>query len=131
MSPIATTSATAFGTARSSAAAAAIPAAARDDAKQLAQALRAGDLPAAREAYVSLAQQAPDGTTLQPGSPFAQLGKALAQGDIDAAKTAFGDMLRGAAGRTPPQPPSTGPIRPEPSTSSTGGTAGGTLNVVV
>lgn len=129
MSQITAASATAFSATRS--AAAAIPAAAREGTKQLAQALRAGDLPAAREAYVGLAQQAPEGTTLQPGSPFAQLGKALAQGDIDAAKTAFGELLRGAVGRTPPQPPSTGPIRPEPSTSSTGGMAGGTLNVVV
>lgn len=110
---------------------AAVPQAVKDDVKALGQALRADDLQAARGAFVELAKQAPEGATLQPGSPFAELGKSLAQGDVAAAKTAFASMVRSQI-----EKPSTGPIKPEqpislpPTVSSTGGSAGGTLNAV-
>lgn len=108
---------------------AAAPAAVREDVKALGKALRGGDLPAARAAYVDLVKQAPEDAQLQPGSPFAALGKALAKGDMDAAKTAFAAALRGAAGQSPPIKVDA-PISLAPTVSSTGGSAGGTLNAV-
>lgn len=107
----------------------AVPAPVREDVKALGKALRGDDLPAARAAYVDLVKQAPEGAQFQPGSPFAELGKALVQGDMDTAKAAFAAALRGAAGQSPPikvEPA----ISLAPTVSSTGGSAGGTLNAV-
>lgn len=109
-----------------------VPQAVKDDVKALGKALRDGDVTAARQAYVDLAKQAPEGATLQPGSPFATLGKALATGDVAAAKTAFSNLVRGQIDK----PATTDPVKPEqpvslpPTVSSTGGSAGGTLNAV-
>jgi len=113
-----------------------VPQGVKDDVKALAKALRSGDLPAARQAYVDLAKQAPEGATLQPGSAFATLGKALAGGDVAAAKTAFASLLRGQIDKPADKPATTDPVKPEPpvslppTVSSTGGSAGSTLNAV-
>jgi hypothetical protein len=98
--------------------------------KQLSQALSQGDLEGAKQAYVSMARNAPDGATWNPDGPFAQLGKALRAGDVDAAQGAFTEMVQAARDRSPGTvpPPSTIPVPPVVS-STTGGIAGGTLNV--
>jgi len=108
-----------------------VPQAVRDDVKALGKALRSDDLASAREAYVDLVKQAPEGSSFQPGSPFAELGKALAKGDVEAAKTSFSAMIQAKLGGA-----TTDPVKPEapislaPTVSSTGGSAGGTLNAV-
>src|SRR5205085_1354305 len=55
--------------------------------RQLGQALRAGDIDAAKQAYASVVRNAPEGASWNPDGPFAQLGKALADGDVDTAKS--------------------------------------------
>ena len=125
-----TSSMTALSAARTNLAG--VPQGVRDGVKALGQALRAEDLPAAREAYVSLVKQAPEGASFQPGSAFADLGKALVKGDVDGAKTAFTGMVKAQLGRPstiPVQPPQV-PAAQQPVVSSTGGSAGGTLNAV-
>jgi hypothetical protein len=99
----------------------------RDAFKPLAQALRAGDLTAARSAYADIVKQAPEGATFKPGSPFAEMGKALLQGDVDAAKVDFRAMVKGALTQPPIVSP---PPAPAPVSSSTGGVAGSLLNTV-
>lgn len=69
----------------------------RSDFKNLRQALRAGDLDAAKKAYGAIVRNAPDGATWKPGSPFAQVGKALATGDMAAAKSAYAAMVKSHA----------------------------------
>ncbi|HEY2559964.1 MAG TPA: hypothetical protein VGI48_09690 [Caldimonas sp.] len=60
----------------------------RASVKALGQALKAGDLGAASEAYAALKAKAPDRGAQNDG-PFAQLGTALASGDLAAARAAF------------------------------------------
>jgi len=99
----------------------------REAFAQLAQSLKAGDLDGAKQAYASLVRGAPDGATWNPNAPYAELGRALASGDVDAAKTAFVDMMKAQVNRhdgIAPTPPVVAPTA-----SSTGGTAGGLLNV--
>jgi hypothetical protein len=98
--------------------------------KQLSQALSQGDLDGAKQAYVTMARNAPDGATWNPDGPFAHLGKALRAGDVEAAQTAFTEMVQAARDKSPGTvpPPSTIPVPPVVS-STTGGVAGGTLNV--
>ncbi len=97
----------------------------------LARALRTGDVDAAKTAYADVIRNAPEGATLERGSPFARIGKALYQGDVETAKVAFADMVRVAKGQLPPAaPPTTTPVVPAPTASTTGGVAGSTLNVV-
>ena len=50
--------------------------------RSLAKSLRAGDVDAAKTAYADVIRNAPEGATLERGSPFVQIGKALHQGDI-------------------------------------------------
>lgn len=97
--------------------------------KQLTSALRSGDIDTAKQAYVNLVKNAPEGKTWDPDSDFAALGKALKSGDVDAAKQAFAQMVQDARGKGGDQPPSTMPVPSPLSTSSTGGVAGSTLNV--
>jgi hypothetical protein len=66
----------------------------REAVRDLTQALRASDLPAARQAYASILKNAPEGATFPKGSSFADLGKALVKGDMPAAQDAFKDMVR-------------------------------------
>ena len=102
--------------------------------KDLTQSLKAGDVDGARQAYATLIKNAPAGGVYNKDSPFAQMGKALISGDVDAAKQAYANMIRGQAGRGKTDLPPVGDVPPSPSdsvvTSSTGGSAGSTLNVV-
>jgi len=94
--------------------------------KELGQALKSGDLAGAKQAYADVVRNAPAGATWNPDSAFAQVGKALASGDVDAAKSAFGDMLKSHhhSHDTPALPPIV-----VPTSSSTGGVAGGIVNL--
>ena len=107
------------------------PAPERQAFKDMAAALKSGDLDAARGAYAEAVRNRPEGATWQPDSPFAQLGKALVQGDLDAARTAFAGMIRG---RIEPPTRGTGPVAvdasAQPAPSSTGGLSGSVLNTV-
>lgn len=119
--------------------------------KALAQSLRAGDVDAAKSAYADVIRNAPEGASLERGSPFVEVGKALHQGDVAAAKSAFVDMVKTHKAALPPSgtpvasspltsppvasPPLASPRQGSPailvpSTSSTGGIAGATLNEV-
>jgi hypothetical protein len=70
----------------------------REAWNDLRRALRTDDLPAARQAYVSVVKNAPDGATFPRGSAFADLGKSLARGDVGAAKEAFKAVVREQSG---------------------------------
>jgi len=94
--------------------------------RQLGQALRAGDVDAAKQAYASVVRNAPEGASWNPDGPFAQLGKALADGDVDTAKSVFATMVKEHLPHRDHQAPA--PVT-TPSGSSTGGTAGGLLSV--
>jgi hypothetical protein len=76
--------------------------------KDLAQALRAGDLGAASTAYATLASKAPQRAERNPDGPFAQLGTALAAGDLAGARAAFASVFTGhvpsRGGDSPPPP---------------------------
>lgn len=98
--------------------------------KQLSQALEQGDVGAAKQAYVSLVRNAPEGATWDPSSHFAELGKALRGGDVPGAQAAFAGMVQNVRDQLPgtPPPQNTLPVPPV-AISSTGGAAGGTLNV--
>jgi hypothetical protein len=61
--------------------------------RDLAQALKAGDVGKASDAYATLAAKAPDRAARNPDGPFARIGTALAGGDIDAARAAFADVF--------------------------------------
>lgn len=109
--------------------------------KALAQSLRAGDVDAAKSAYADVIRNAPEGASLERGSPFVEVGKALHQGDVAAAKSAFVDMVKTHKAALPPSgtpvaaPPLASPRQGSPailvpSTSSTGGIAGATLNEI-
>lgn len=103
----------------------------RQAVRDLGKSLRAGDLDAAREAYVDIIRNAPEGATWQKDSGFAQIGKALVQGDLEGAKTAFADTIKGKIGLPAGQDPGTPPSEPPvPVPSSTGGASGSLLNVV-
>ena len=82
---------------------------ANEGLKQLGRSLNAGDLSAARAAYATLENEAPEAAVAQRGNVFARLGKALSDGNIDAAKTAFGGVVKA---RMEPNPGRTG--RPLP-----------------
>lgn len=96
----------------------------REAGRDLAQALRRDDLSAANQAYASLVKAMPEGTTLDPGTPFARVGEALAAGDMAAAKSAYADIFRSRAGTATPLP------TPGPVPSSTGGASGSLVNTV-
>ncbi len=65
----------------------------RQNFSQLAQALKAGDLGAAQQAFASLTANAP--ATPDANSPFAKLGQALQSGDVNAAQQAFSALRAG------------------------------------
>lgn len=100
----------------------------RQAVKALTQALKAEDLPAAKEAYAQILKSAPAGATWNPDSPLATVGRALRDGDIAAAQEATKAALQALR---PHRDPSI-PVEPEPpkAPSTTGGTAGTLLNVV-
>lgn len=80
--------------------------------KQLGQALKSGDLGAAKTAYASVVKNAPEGATWNPGSAFAQVGKSLGAGDLEGAKSAFKAALQNghAAGTQQPITATDAPI---------------------
>lgn len=78
--------------------------ASRQAFKQLGQALKAGDLDAAKTAYVAVVKNAPQGTSTSPDSAFAQVGKALKQGDLAGAQDAFKSVLKNGMASATQQP---------------------------
>ncbi len=100
----------------------------RQALKDLAASLKSGDLEGARQAYVQVLKQAPEGATWNPDSGFAEVGRALKAGNVEAAreaaKAALIDRRPGASPVTPGVP------EPAAAPSTTGGTAGTLLNVV-
>lgn len=77
--------------------------------RDLAKSLRAGDLDGAKQAYVSMIRNAPEGATWNPNSGFAAVGKALMSGDMAAAKDAFAAAVKlrtdGVVSETDPTTP--------------------------
>jgi hypothetical protein len=65
----------------------------RAPVRSLAQALKAGDLAAASDAYATLAAKAPKRAERNPDGPFARIGAALAAGDLAAARSAFASVF--------------------------------------
>lgn len=105
--------------------------AARQAVKDLATSLKSGDLDGARQAYVQVIRNAPEGATWKPDSAFAELGRALKAGDVEAAREVAKQALGALADRRPTvTPPAPGPAEPMAAPSTTGGTAGTLLNVV-
>lgn len=95
--------------------------------KDLAQALTAGDLGAASNAYATLSAKAPNRAERNPDGPFARIGTALAAGDLAGARAAFASVFTGHApnrgGDSPPPP------LPEQATTPTRSGPGSLLNV--
>jgi hypothetical protein len=107
----------------------------REAVKDLSQALKGSDLAGARQAYVAVVKAAPDGATWKPDGAFAQMGHALVQGDLPAAQeiaqAAMKDLRDRLGVRPPPvEPVPAPPVEASAVPSSTGGTAGATLNIV-
>ena len=76
--------------------------------RDLAQALKAGDLTGAAAAYATLASKVPDRAAGNPDGPFARIGTAIAAGDIAGARAAFAESSRAICRDTPamaPRPP--------------------------
>ena len=94
--------------------------------RDLAQALRAGDLAKASEAYATIASKAPERVARHPDGPFARIGTALAAGDIAGARDAFADVftshLPGGSGEDPAP-------APVPPWAQSPGSVGGLLDV--
>ena len=61
--------------------------------RDLAKALKSGDLAAASKAYDTLVAKAPERAACDADGPFAQLGAALSKGDLDAARAAFASIF--------------------------------------
>lgn len=68
--------------------------ASRQAFKQLGQALKAGDVDAAKTAYAAVVKNAPRATAANPDGAFAQVGQALNQGDLAGAQDAFKSVLK-------------------------------------
>jgi hypothetical protein len=90
----------------------------RGAVRDLAQALKAGDLGAASDAYATLAAKAPLRAERNPDGPFARIGTALDAGDLAGAREAFASVFtshlpsRGGDAPLPQQattPPASGP----------------------
>lgn len=100
----------------------------RQGVKDLAKALHAEDLTAAKEAYARIVRTAPEGTKWPHGSPFESLGRALHAGDIGAAKDVMASAFQALrAARQPSMP-----VQPMPpqSIAVDPGSPGATLSVV-
>jgi thioredoxin-like negative regulator of GroEL len=65
----------------------------RQNFNQLAQALKSGDLNAAKSAFAALSANSPNAAN--PNSPLAKIGQALQSGDVGAAQQAFSAMRGG------------------------------------
>jgi hypothetical protein len=107
----------------------------REAAKDLSKALSGDDLSGARQAYVAVIKAAPEGAQWNPDGAFAQMGRALVQGNLPAAqevaKGAMNDLRERLAVRPPAvQPVPAPPVETKAVPSSTGGLAGGRLDVV-
>jgi hypothetical protein len=95
--------------------------------QDLRRALRSDDLDTAKQAYVNVVRNAPDGATWNPDSPFAQVGKALVAGDMEAAKSAYAAMVKSHIPRYTIDPP-LAPVS-EPASFSADATAPGQLHL--
>jgi hypothetical protein len=93
--------------------------------RDLAQALRAGDVAKASEAYATLASKAPERAARNPDGPFARIGTALAAGDLAAARAAFADVFTSHR----PGGPGDGPA-PAPTRATLPAGPGGLLDVI-
>lgn len=102
--------------------------ASRQALKDLGASLRSGDLDGARQAYVQVIRNAPEGATWNPDSAFAEVGRALKAGNVEAAREAAKAGLQ--ALRPDASPVNPGVPEPVVAPSTTGGTAGTLLNVV-
>lgn len=100
----------------------------RQALKDLGAALRSEDLDGARQAYVQVIRNAPEGATWNPDGAFAEVGRALKAGNIEAAREAAKAGLQ--ALRPDAAPVNPGVPGPATAVSTTGGTAGTLLNVV-
>lgn len=67
----------------------------RQNFNDLAQALSAGNLDSAKQAYGALSANAPKGVSNDPNSALSKLGQALQSGDVKAAQDAFTAMRSG------------------------------------
>jgi hypothetical protein len=95
--------------------------------RDLAQALKAGDVAKASEAYATLASKAPERAARNPDGPFARIGTALAAGDLAAARAAFAEVFTShLPGRTGDGP---APAAPDRATTAIAGGPGGLLDV--
>lgn len=111
--------------------AAPVPSPLREASRDLAVALRSGDLAGSREAFVAVLKAAPDTAQWDPDSSIAAVGRALLKGDLPAAQEAAKAgllSLREKGGTAAPDPRPA--PQPQPGPSSTGGLAGSTLSVV-
>ena len=96
--------------------------------RDLAKALRSGDLAAASKAYDTLVAKAPERAGSDADGPFAQLGAALSKGDLDAARAAFASIFTShlpERNALPPIPAASG----AGATQTTTGAPGALLNV--
>ena len=94
--------------------------------KDLAQALKAGDLGAASDAYATLAAKAPHRAERNPDGAFAQIGSALAAGDLAGARTAFASIF---TGHELPNRGGDAPLPVQATTGPAGSGPGSVLNV--
>ncbi|MBV8603490.1 MAG: hypothetical protein JO224_02275 [Pelomonas sp.] len=105
----------------------------REDFKDLADALKSGNLDAAKQAYADLSKNVPAAALNNPNSPLAKIGQALDSGDISGAQSAMKSMHahRGHGGHRPESSGSedgnpvsaieaTTTASPSPATSTTG-----------
>jgi hypothetical protein len=87
----------------------------RASVRDLAQALKAGDLGAASDAYAKLSAMAPKRAERNPDGGFARIGAALAAGDLGAARSAFASIFTShlpAGGERAPVAPVADPAAP-------------------
>ena len=79
--------------------------------RDLAQALKAGDLTGAAAAYATLTAKVPERAAGNPDGPFARIGTAIAAGDIAGARAAFADVFRSHLPGHTGEDPSPAPVR--------------------
>ena len=87
----------------------------RASVQGLAQALKAGDLGAASDAYATLTSLAPQRAQRNPDGPFARIGAALGAGDLAGARSAFTSIFTShlpGAGESAPAMPASDPAAP-------------------
>ena len=97
--------------------------------RDLAKALKSGDLAAASKAYDTLVAKAPERAGSDADGPFAQLGAALSKGDLDAARAAFASIFTSHLPERNGGQPSVPAAGDASATQATAGAPGALLNV--